>query len=195
MYGPVHKLSRQNVGFFANSFALAVRAANDSDDLRRAIVLAVRRVDPDVPISMPRTMAEQLRQILAARRFVAMILAVFAGAALVLAVSGVYTVLSADAREHRREFAIRLALGASGRRIVTGVVTQAGRLLLAGIPLGFIMTVAALPLLAAAMGIRSTEWWAWVLAPMLLFVVAIAASYLRARQVLDLDPSVALRVE
>ena len=116
LYGTVQQLPPSARGFFTGSFMIAVSGNTESDQTRRAVVEAIRHVDPDVPTTAPWSMGDQLRRILASRRFVAVALAVFSVAALLLAISGVYTVVSAAAREQTREFAIRLALGCFASR-------------------------------------------------------------------------------
>jgi ABC-type antimicrobial peptide transport system permease subunit len=119
-------------------------------------------------------------------------LAPFSAVALLLAVSGVYTVVAAAAREQTRELAIRLALGAPRAAMLTSVLSLAGRLLALGIPLGFLFTAVAAPRLVGS-GLSIQDWRLWTLAPAAMCFAAIAASYVKARRVLAIDPAMTLR--
>jgi putative ABC transport system permease protein len=160
--------------------------------MRRGIIEAISRVDPDVPTATPWTMRDQLGRILAPRRFVAVMLGLFATAALLLAVSGVCTVVSAAAREQASELTIRLALGASRAAMLKTVLVIAGRVLALGIPMGMLLTTVAERLVGDA-GLMVDDWRLWTLTPVVLSAAALSASYLRARRVLDLDPAMTLR--
>jgi ABC-type antimicrobial peptide transport system permease subunit len=108
---------------------------------------------------------------------------------------GVYTVVSAAAREQRRQLAIRLALGASPSAMVRAVLALTGGLLGIGVPLGLALAGLALPFVLTDLGVDSNDWSVSVLASAVISVAAVAASYLRARRVLELDPALTLRSE
>jgi putative ABC transport system permease protein len=195
LYGPVHQLPPQAMGFFVGSFMIAVNTSADPEGVGRTIAEAVRRIDPDVPLSAPISMSEQLNRILAPRRFVAVTLAIFAAAALLLAVSGVYSVVSAAAREQTRELAIRLALGASRQAMLKSVLGVAANVLSIGVPLGLAAAAFMVRSVLPGTGVRLNDWSLWMLAPAGIAGAALVASYVRARRVLRLDPAVTLRSE
>jgi hypothetical protein len=195
LYGPVHQLPPQALGFFVGSFMIAVNTSADPEGVRRTIAEAIRRIDPDVPLSAPIAMRDQLDRLLAPRRFVAVTLAIFAAAALLLAVSGVYSVVSAAAREQTRELAIRLALGASRQAMLKSVLRVAANVLAIGVPLGLAAAAFMVRFVLPGANVQPSDWSLWMLAPVGIAGAALVASYVRARRVLRLDPAVTLRNE
>jgi putative ABC transport system permease protein len=192
LYGMVQQIPPANLGFFAASVTIAVRG-EDGDAVRRGIVAALRKVDADVPVGAPSSMAEEVRRVLATRRFVAIVLGIFAAAALLLAVSGVYAVVSANAREQLRELAVRSALGASHAAMLGVILVPVVRVLSAGVPLGVLLAAAVVPATAGTALSIPRDWPLWVVSAALLSLVALLASYLKARRAVALDPVLVLR--
>jgi putative ABC transport system permease protein len=133
---------------------------------------------------------------LAARRFVMLLLASFAGLALLLAVLGLYAVLAYSVAQRTPELGVQLALGAPPARLVVQVLGQGMRLAALGVLLGAIAAGAAATAMSKLLfGIRALDPVAFLSAVMLLLLVALAASYLPARRAARVDPIVALRYE
>jgi putative ABC transport system permease protein len=117
-----------------------VRTSVPPRGLLSAVTAAVRQIDRDQPVMDAATMEEVLNESLSQERFTMVLLAAFAGLALLLAAVGIYSVLSYSVRRRGREIGIRLALGAQVRDVLKLVVLEALRPTLVGVALG--LTVA-----------------------------------------------------
>lgn len=105
-------------------WALVVRTSLDPDTLIPEIRRRVHEIDPRIPIWDTRLLADYYDDATADRRFTAMLLSIFAAAALMLAAIGVYSLLIYIVAARRNEFGIRMALGAESRRIVFSVLRE-----------------------------------------------------------------------
>ena len=124
-----------------------------------------------------------------------MLLGAFASIALLLASIGVYGVIAYAVGQRRREFGIRLALGASRREIVTLVMRRGTMLFAAGAAIG-LLTVATGRLLATLLyNVAGFDPVSCGSATLVLFLVALAACGIPARRAARVDPSIALRAE
>jgi predicted permease len=179
------------------SSQLVVRTNGDPAGLTRAIVGQVYAIDPGQPVTQVRTLDAILRDDeFATPRFNVILLSIFAGAGLLLAVVGVYGVMASAVTRERQEIGVRLALGADGGAIRRMVILRGSRLLLAGIGLGSLGTIAAGRLLARQLwGIAAFDPLAFAAVSLILFAVGAAACYLPARRAMRVDPLVALRDE
>ncbi len=171
-----------------------VRGAGAPEQLIGSIRDTVTRLAPTVPITDFRTMRQQVRENLAAERFVAGAATAFAVLATALAALGLYGVLAYSVAQRSREIALRYALGAPAARIRVMVLRQVGALALTGLALG---VVAALLLGRAArsllFGVDAADPAALLGAGVLLGAVMLGAAYLPARRASRVDPMVALR--
>jgi len=176
---------------------LVVRTEADPAGLTRAIVSQVYAIDPGQPVTQVRTLDAILRDDeFATPRFNVILLSIFAAAGFLLAVVGVYGVMSSAVARERQEIGVRLALGAGTGAIRRMVILRGARLLLAGIALGCLGSIAAGRLLARQVwGITAFDPLAFVTVATVLFAVGAAACYLPARRAMRVDPIVALRQE
>jgi putative ABC transport system permease protein len=130
------------------------------------------------------------------RRFVLVLVAVFGGAALVLATLGVYGLISYLVTQRRREIAVRIALGAQRGDVVRLVLGQGGALALVGILAGGGAALILTRLLKGLVyGVSTTDPLTFVGTIALLSIVALLASWLPARRASSVDPMEALRGE
>ena len=172
---------------------LLVRAAQPAG-LAGPLRAAIRRVDPALAVFGEELLATTLTEGFGQRRFVMLLLAAFALAALLLAALGIYAVLSYDVAQRRREIGIRMALGArpgAVSRLVLwrGTVLAGIGLLVGGVAsIGFARVLRGLLFEVAPDDVTTL-----VSVSLLLGVVAAAASYLPARRVIRTDPIAALR--
>ena len=173
---------------------LVARAAGNASDLIAPLRSAIWSVDRDIPVDGLRTMDELLGGTLARPRFVSTLLALFAGAALLLAAIGIYGVLSYTVAQRTSEMGIRMALGAQRGAVVRDVVGQGMLLALAGIAIGAVAAVAATRTLAGMLfGVGPTDPVIFLSVAGVLALTALAATYLPARRASQVDPLIALR--
>jgi len=153
-------------------------------------------VDPEQPIYDARTLEAVVDRSLAQRWLQTALLAAFAAIALLLASIGVYGVIAYGVGQRRREFGIRLSLGARRGEIVALVVRRGLVLFAGGAAIG--LTAAAVTgraLASLLFSVTSFDLPSFGFATLLLFAVALAACGLPARRAAQVDPSLALRAE
>jgi putative ABC transport system permease protein len=130
------------------------------------------------------------------RRYPSYLIGSFAGLALILAMVGLYGLLSFTVMQRTREIGIRVALGAQRGDILRLVVGQGIKAVLAGVGVGLIAGLALTRLLASLLfGVKPTDALTFASVGVLLLVVAMAACYIPARRAMGVDPLIALRHE
>jgi predicted permease len=172
------------------------RTSSDPAAAGSAIVRAIHEVDPTVPVYDVRTMDDRMKDSLARRRFSMMMLGAFAAFALLLAVIGVFAVLSHLVTQSTHDIGLRMALGAERGRIVTMVVRQGMELTAAGVVVGVVGALVLTRVMASLLfDVSATDWATFITVPAMLTIVAFFASYLPARRATRVDPVIALRDE
>ena len=157
---------------------------------------AVRIVDPNVPLSGLHTMEAQMNDSLAQQRFAVLLMASFAGAALLLAALGIYGVLAYLVRQRARELSVRMALGARRADVVRLVVTRSMAIVGVGALAGLAAALALTRVMSSLLfGVTATDPKTYVVVTGVLVFVALAATYLPARHAASLDPMQLLREE
>jgi putative ABC transport system permease protein len=175
---------------------LAVRTSVDPKSTLAAIQSAIRGVDKDQPVYQVQTIAELIRDSVGTRRFALTILILFAALALVLAVSGIYGVISYSVTQRTQEIGIRMALGARAGDVLRLVLGQFMRLTVVGVALGLIGAYALTRLMTSLLfGVTPTDITTFVLVSISLSLVALVACIVPARRATRVDPLVALRYE
>ena len=176
------------------SMALVLKTGLDPLTLVAQVRATVQSIDPEQPVADVRTMDQWVIRSLENRRTPMMLLALFGAVALVLAAIGIYGVLAFGVAQRVREFAIRQALGADRRSILSLVLRQglltAGVGMLLGLGGSFWMTRYLQSLL---FGVGSHDMGVFAAVTALLFDVAVAACCIPARRATRIDPMVALR--
>ena len=161
-------------------------------DVRRAIWA----VDKDQPMWAVRSLESQVEGTQGTTRFLAMLLGIFAAMALLLAGVGIYGVTSYAVAQQTHEIGIRLALGASGDRVLREVVVRGARLTAIAVAIGLVGAVAMGRLAGAVLfGVTPLDPAALAGAALILGAVSIAACYIPARRASRVDPVVALAAE
>jgi predicted permease len=174
----------------------AVRTVGDPHALVHAILREVWAIDKDQPVTNVRTMNEIIDEAVARRRFQTLLLLIFAGVAVALAIVGIYGVLAYSVSQRISELGIRVALGAPPRAIVALVLRQAGMLIAAGIAIGIVGAYGLTRFLEDLLfQVKTTDWRAYTGAIALLAAVALIAALVPARRGARVDPVVALRQE
>ena len=141
-----------------------------------------------------RTLSDQLNAAVAPRIFATVLMVAFAGIALLLAMVGLFGVLSYAVTQQTSEIGLRVALGARRSDILRLVLSQASTLVVAGVAMGLAGSVALSRLIRGVLyGVTPTDVWAYVTVSLLLMAVALAAAYLPARRAMRVAPMVALR--
>jgi predicted permease len=175
---------------------LTVRTSVDPKSTVAAIQSAIREVDKDQPVYQIQTMEELIRDSVGTRRFALTILILFAVLALVLALSGIYGVISYSVTQRTQEIGIRMALGASATDVLRLVLGQCMRLTVVGVALGLVGAYALTRLMTSLLfGVTATDVTTFVLVSISLLVVALVACLIPARRATRVDPLVALRYE
>jgi putative ABC transport system permease protein len=164
--------------------------------LAPAVLHSVWSLDKDQPVGDIRTMEDLLWVSVAKARFSTVMLGLFAGMALLLAVTGIYGVVSYGVAERTREIGIRVALGAQRSDVLRMVLRQGLILAACGVGVGVAMAVAATRLMASLLfGTSPSDPATFASVASLLIAMALLACYVPARHAMQVDPMVALRNE
>jgi putative ABC transport system permease protein len=175
---------------------LVIRTPGDPSTLAPAVRRIVSAVDPGLAIASVRTMADVRSASLARQRFLMMMLLVFAGVGIALAVVGVYGVMAQYARGRSREMGIRLALGAQRVQVRWLVVRRGMWLVGAGLAAGIGVALAATRFMQAFLfDVTPVDPVTFVAVPLLLLLTAAAATWLPALRASRADPVATLREE
>jgi len=176
--------------------SVVVRTAGDAASLAPSVKGAIWSVDKTRPIQRVATMEQLIVATEAQRRFALAIIETFALAALLLAAIGLYGVVSGAVSERTREIGIRVALGATSRGIVGGIVGGALALAAVGTALGLVGAGVASRLLETMLfGVSRLDPTTYASVALLLGGVAAIASWAPARRAARVDPAITLRAE
>jgi len=172
-----------------------VRTDAEAGVITTAMREKMRLISPDVPAKFS-TMEQALSENIAAPRFRTLLLGIFAGLAVCLALAGVYGVMSYVVGQRANEIGLRMALGASHGEILRLVLRQALVLAGAGIVIGFAGAAAVTRLLTSMLfGVKPTDPATYAAVIGIVLGAALLASYIPARRAMRVDPVVALRYE
>ncbi len=175
------------------SFAFAVHTAGEPSLIFPPMRSVMRELDPDLPMYQTRTMRGALSASLATRRAIAAALSTFATIALMLAVGGIYAVLSYVVGHRRREIGIRMALGAQRAQVLRMVVRQGLKLVIGGLFVGIPLSVAAMRVLSSLLiGVSPKDPLTYIVVAAILTLTGLGAAFVPARRAAGVDPTVAL---
>jgi putative ABC transport system permease protein len=156
----------------------------------------VASVDKNIPLANLRTMEDVIATSVQSRRFVMLLLSIFAGLAMLLAAIGLYGVMSYAVSQRSHEIGIRMALGARKNDVLKLVISQGMGLVVLGVVLGAIASIALTRLMSGLVyGVSTADPFVFSAVVILLGSVALAANYFPARRAVKIDPMVALRYE
>ncbi len=173
-----------------------IQTRNKPESLAAAVRREVQTLDKTQLVHSVRTLESVMSEAVATPRFRTFLLGVFAIVALILAMVGVYGVMSYTVTQRAHEIGIRMALGAQGSDVLKLVIEHGMALALAGIGIGLAASFALTRVISKLLfGVKATDPATFVVITLLLASVALLASYLPARRAAKMDPMVALRYE
>src|SRR5262249_36769690 len=175
---------------------LFVRSSLPKADIARSIRQAAAAVDKNQAIYLITSMDDLLADSVSARRFSMLLLGGFSAMALILAMMGVYGVVSNTVAERTPEIGIRIALGAQGRDMLRMILAQGLKPVVIGSGVGLIAALAVSRALSSLLyGVTATDPGTIAIVVLFLSLAALLACYLPARRAMKVDPMVALRNE
>lgn len=180
----------------SGGMTVILKASGDPNQLIAAVRQQVKAIDPDQPIYSIRTMDEIRAESVASERLSLTLLSIFAGIALVLAIVGIYGVMSYSVTQRTHEIGIRMAIGAQPRDVFRMVIGQGMMLALIGVAIGLLLAFALTRLMTTMLfGVEPTDPATFAAIAVLLTVVALVACYVPGRRATKVDPVVSLRYE
>ena len=194
--------SKRVQGYFSfpqmpfSGMTVITRAAADPNQLIASIRQQVKALDSDQPIYNIRTMNEIRSDSVAPERLNLTLLSIFAGIALVLAIVGIYGVMSYSVTQRTHEIGIRMAVGAQPLDVFKMVIGQGMMLALIGVGIGLIGAFGLTRLMTTMLfGVEPTDPVTFAVISVVLVLVALVACYLPSRRATKVDPTVSLRYE
>jgi predicted permease len=193
---PIIYVDYRQRGMNVNSSpTILIRSAAPTGEIVSAARGIFHDLAPDVPVKFS-TFADEMGGWLADRRFLLFLVGLFAAAALALAAIGIYGVVAFSVTRRTQEIGIRMALGAQRRDVLRLVVGEGARLAVLGVAIGIAASFVITRLLSSLLfGVSATDPITFAAVAVLLFLVALLASYIPARRAMRLDPNTALRYE
>jgi putative ABC transport system permease protein len=175
---------------------LVVRTAGDPLQAVAAVERTIHAVEKDLPIYSIRSMNQLLGNSLATRRLTLVLLAGFAGLALLLAAVGIYGVTSYSVRQRTHELGIRMALGAQAGDVLKLILMQGLKLAFAGVAIGLTAAFSLTKWMKSLLfEVRPTDPMTFTVIALMLIAVALLACWIPARRATKVNPIVALRCE
>ncbi len=175
---------------------IVVRSEADPMTLLPAMRAQVRAIDSELPIYKAQRMEEYVAASVAQRRFTSLLCSIFAGAGLLLAVVGLFGVMSYSVAQRTHEIGVRVAVGAAKADILRLILKEGMGITIIGIVVGLFGTLAVSTILRSQLyGVSARDPLTFVGVILLLALVALAACYIPARRATRVDPMVALRYE
>jgi putative ABC transport system permease protein len=178
------------------SMDVVLRTAGNPPSIASRAHDAIRSIDPDVPVSNFRPLADLVSTSTARVRFSTVLIGVFGALAFALAAIGMYGLVSYGVTERRREIAIRVALGARHRNVFGLVVVQSAHVATVGILFGVGAAIAVTRIVSAFVyGVPATDPLTFAATLLVFLGVTLLACYVPARRVMKVDPFESLRYE
>lgn len=175
------------------SFVVVAHTKGDPDALFAPMRAIVRELDPELPLFAVKTMQAALDRSMASRRAIALWLASFAAIALVLALGGIYAMLSYVVGRRRQEIGIRMALGARGAQVLALVVRHGATLVAIGLAIGIPIALASMKLMDSLLvGVGTHDPVTYVGVVVILGFTGVLAALIPARRAAGVDPKLVM---
>jgi putative ABC transport system permease protein len=175
---------------------IIVKTSGDPNQVFSSARQVVAQIDPDQPIYSVRTMTDIRAESVAPERLNLTLLSLFAGIALVLAIVGIYGVMSYSVTQRTHEIGIRMAIGAPPRNVLNMVARQGLKLAVLGVAIGLLAALALTRVMQQLLfNVSPTDAITFLSVPLVLLAVAGVACYIPALRATKVDPLVALRNE
>ncbi len=172
------------------------RTSGDPATVARAMVKKMHELDPSLTVFDVRTMSDRMSGSMARQRFAMTMLGVFSAFAMLLAVVGIYGVMSHLVSQGSHDIGVRMALGAERSGILLMVLRRGTELTAAGVVAGLLGAAALTRVMASLLfGVSTTDMLTFAIVPIILIVTALLATYIPALRATRVDPTVALREE
>jgi putative ABC transport system permease protein len=179
-----------------NQGVIVVRSQLPPEEMAESLRTVVHSLDPQLPLTQVESMDRVVGEGQASRRFNATLISAFAGAAVLLAVLGIYSVIAFSTAMRTQEMAIRLALGSQRSGIMRMVVVSGAKLGLVGCAIGVVAAVFATRLMRSLLfEVDALDPVVLVLAAVSILLLALAASAIPASRAASIEPLEALRTE
>jgi len=176
--------------------SIVVRGQLPPEQMANSLLAVVHSLDPQLPLTQVEAMDRVVSEGQAPRRFSTALISAFAGAAIVLALLGIYSVIAFSTALRTQEMAIRLALGSQRSSILRMILVSGAKLGLAGCAIGAIAAAFATRLLRSLLfQVDTLDPTVLVLAIVSILLLAVAASVIPARRAASVEPMEALRTE
>jgi putative ABC transport system permease protein len=193
MFMPYTQFAHPVLGELYLNLALVVRTTADPLNLAAAVRSIVRETDPNQPLVNVRTMESSIAGTVAQPRLQMLLIVIFAGVAVALAAVGVYGVMAYTVTQRIPEIGVRMAVGASPNRVIAMVVWQGAQLALIGLGLGLVAAVfAGRAVESLLFDVHGLDPLTFSLAPIVLVIAALLATYIPARKAARISPLAAL---
>jgi putative ABC transport system permease protein len=194
IYLPFRQIHEDNIGLVRNTQFWVMRTDGDPLLLANSVQREIQAINREIPASNTKSMEQYLSASIAPRRFNLLLLSVFAAAALLLAVSGLYGVMAYTVSQRTQEIGVRMALGARPVNILKLMLGQGLKMALMGIVAGLVAAFFCTRLLSHLLfNVDATDPATFICVPLLLVVVALLASLIPAWKASKVDPIIAMR--
>ncbi|MEO8724638.1 MAG: FtsX-like permease family protein, partial [Acidobacteriaceae bacterium] len=193
---PLAQTSLKDQNTYLSSMQLVVRTDADPDSIVPSLRTAIHDVDPSLPFRKPETMTEVISDVLIFERLENWLFGSFAVLAILLALVGLYGLISHEVELSTRDLGVKMALGATRMQVLLSVYRRVGAMLLGGILAGTIATFAVQKILKSVVEIHAGKDISIVAGLAVALVVAgLLAALLPAQRAASIDPMQALRYE
>jgi putative ABC transport system permease protein len=180
----------------SSDMTVIIKGASDPNQLISSVRNVVKTIDPDQPIYSPRRMNEIRAESVQGERLNLTLLSLFAGIALVLAIVGIYGVMSYSVTQRTHEIGIRMAIGARPRDVFKMILGHGMKLALIGVGVGLMGAFALTRLMTTMLfGVQPTDVTTFTGISLMLITVALLACYLPGRRATKVEPTISLRYE